>query len=126
MDKLTKSSGNVFAPARTVRGKSGHQAELVNSILSSGTIVSGGSVRHSILSPNVCVEDLAVVEESILFEGVTVEAGARTRKCIVDKFVQIPPGESIGFASAQDAQRFTVSEEGIVVVPKNYRFSPPM
>ena len=110
-------------PARTVPGESGRQAELVNSILGSGTLISGGRVKHSILSSNVRVEDLAVVEDSILFEGVTVGLGAHIRNCIVDKSVQIPPGESTGLDIAGDAQQLMVSGQGIVVVPKDYRFA---
>ena len=44
------------------------------------------------------------------------------RKCIVDKNVQIPPGERIGFDRASDEARFTVSDNGVVVVPKGYQF----
>jgi len=52
-----------------------------------------------------------------------VGRGARLRRCIVDKHVTIPPGESIGYDPARDAERFTVSEKGVVVVPKDYRFT---
>jgi glucose-1-phosphate adenylyltransferase len=109
-------------PARTVVGESGSGAELIDSIICSGTIVAGGSIRHSVLSPNVRVEDRAVVEKSILFDRVTVGKGARLLNCIVDKDVSIPPGEAIGFDDAQDSRRFTVSDGGIVVIPKDYRF----
>ena len=102
--------------------QSGRQAEPVNSILGSGTLISGGRVKHSILSSNVRVEDLAVVEDSILFEGVTMGLGAHIRNCIVDKSVQTPP-ESIGLDIAGDAQQLTVSGQGIIVVPKDYRFA---
>lgn len=109
-------------PARTVPGPSGHAGELVNSMLASGVVIEGGAVRHSILSSNVKVEELAIVERSILFDGVTVGTGARLRNCIVDKCVQIPAGERIGFDRVNDEARFTVSENGIVVVPKGYQF----
>ncbi len=110
-------------PARTVIGPSGQRGELVNSMLAAGVTIEGGSVRDSILASSVCVEELASVENSILFEGVTVGAGARLRNCIVDKFVRIPNGERIGFDLEQDATRFTVSDGGVVVVPKNFQFA---
>ncbi|MBI1345933.1 glucose-1-phosphate adenylyltransferase [bacterium] len=111
-------------PARMVPGRSGHQGELINSILGAGTIISGGTVRHSILSARVVVEDLAEVENSILFEDVRVGAGAKLQKCIVDKDVIIPPGTMIGFNPEEDLERqFTISERGVTVVPKGYRFS---
>jgi len=110
-------------PARSVHGMSGREAEIVNCMLASGTLVIGGALRHSILFQNVRVEEGAAVEHSILFRGVTVGEGAHVRRCIVDKHVTIPPGEKIGFNAARDAERFTVSDSGIVVIPKGYRFA---
>lgn len=112
----------MYPPARTVPGRSGKQAELINSMLSSGTIISGSVVRHSILFHNVRVQDGAQVDDSILFEGVSVGAGARLRRCILDKHVHVPPGEAIGWDLERDRGRFEVSEQGVVVVPKGYRF----
>jgi len=106
-------------------GASGHAGKVVDSLLSSGTVISGGTVRHSILFQQVQVDDKAVVEDSILFDGVYVGAGATLKRCIVDKNVRIPPGERIGFDADADAARFTVSESGITVVPKDYRFLTP-
>jgi glucose-1-phosphate adenylyltransferase len=112
-------------PARSVPGRSGREAEIVNCMLASGTLIVGGTLRHAILFPSVRVEQGAVVENSLLFEGVTVEEGARLHRCIVDKHVTIPAGEQIGFDRAVDAKRFTVSDGGIVVIPKCYSFSAP-
>jgi glucose-1-phosphate adenylyltransferase len=109
-------------PARSVPGRSGREAEIVNCMLASGTLIVGGTLRHTILFPSVRVEQGAVVEHSLLFEGVTVEEGAHLHRCIVDKDVTIPAGERIGFDRAMDAKRFTVSEGGIVVIPKSYCF----
>ncbi len=109
-------------PARSVPGRSGREAEIVNSMLASGTLIVGGTLRHAILFPSVRIEEGAVVESSLLFEGVTVKEGAALQRCIVDKEVTIPPGERIGFDPVVDARRFTVTESGIVVIPKAYRF----
>jgi len=94
-------------------------------MLASGTIISGGSVIHSILFPNTRVEEGAVVEASLLFEGVTVGTGASLKKCIIDKRVRIPAGETIGLDPVKDAERFTVSERGVIVVPQGYHFELP-
>ncbi len=109
-------------PARMVAGPQGSAGLLANSILGAGTVIAGGTVRHSILSSRVRVQEDAVIEDSILFDNVTVGAGARLRRCIVDKEVVVPPGEFIGFDPARDAARFTLSDQGIVVVPEEYRF----
>jgi len=110
-------------PARTIRGRNGNEPEIINSLLCEGTIVSGGSIWNSILSRRVRVEDDAVVEASVLFDGVHIGPGARLKKCIVDKSVHIPAGTEIGFDLAADQRRFTVSDEGVVVVPQGYRFT---
>jgi glucose-1-phosphate adenylyltransferase len=109
-------------PARTVPGREGSEGISINSITSSGVVISGGSVQQSILSPNVFVDDEASVFESVLFDGVRVGKGAMLQRCIIDKDVVIPDGEKIGFDKEQDAARFTVSEAGVVVVPKGYCF----
>jgi glucose-1-phosphate adenylyltransferase len=110
-------------PARSVPGRSGREAEIVNCMLASGTLIVGGALRHTILFPNVRVEEGAVVENSLLFHGVTVGEGARLQRCIVEKHVTIPAGEKIGCDRVRDAERFTVSDSGIVVIPKGYRFA---
>ncbi len=63
-------------PARSVPGRSGREAEIVNCMLASGTLIVGGTLRHTILFPNVRVEEGAVVENSLLFQGVTVGEGS--------------------------------------------------
>ena len=112
-----------YPPARTVPGvTSGTEGVFVNSMLSAGTVISGGGVNQSILFPRVRVCDGAIVDSSILFDGVTVGPGANLRNCIIEKDVQVPPKARIGFERKADAERFTVSAGGIVVVPKGYRF----
>ncbi|WP_127478220.1 glucose-1-phosphate adenylyltransferase [Sulfurivermis fontis] len=110
-------------PARTVPGVSGTEGIFINSIVAGGVVIAGGSVQHSILFPQVFIDDGAFVEDAILFQGVRVGAGARLRRCILDKDVVVPPREQIGYDGKRDRERFTVSEQGIVVVPKGYRFA---
>jgi glucose-1-phosphate adenylyltransferase len=110
------------APARTVPGTSGNEGIFINSIIAGGTVIAGGSVQHSILFPNVYIGDEAEVHDSILFNNVRIGDGARIRHCIIDKYVEVPAGECIGFHPEKDAQRFTVSESGVVVIPRYYRF----
>ena len=63
------------------------------------------------------------MKHSILLDGVKVGSGARLKNCIVDKHVDIPPHEEIGYNTARDRERFTVSPTGIVVVPRQFDFS---
>ena len=107
-------------PAKISRGENGATSFVDGSLLCAGSIVSGGQVRHSIASPGVRVHHDAHVTDSILFPGVRVGAGARINRCIIDKNVQVPPGVTIGMDRAADAQRFTVSDNGIVVIEKDF------
>ncbi len=108
-------------PAKTVLAEEGRIGAAIDSIISNGCIISGGSVRRSILSPNVMVHSYAEVEDSILMEGVDVGRYAKIRRTIIDKEVHIPQGMEIGYDLDEDAKRFTVTGSGIVVVPKGLR-----
>jgi glucose-1-phosphate adenylyltransferase len=107
-----------YPPAKTVHAEESRVGTAINSILSNGCIISGGSARRSVLSPRVRVHSFAEVEDSILFEGVDVGRSAKIRRAVVDKDVHIPEGMTIGIDLEEDAKRFTVTDTGIVVVPK--------
>jgi glucose-1-phosphate adenylyltransferase len=96
------------------------RGEAQDSMVCQGCIVSGGHVRRSVLSPNVRVNSYAIVENSILFEGVDVGRHSRIRKAIIDKDVRIPQNITIGYDLEQDRKRgFQVTEQGVVVIAKD-------
>ena len=84
-----------------------------------GCIVSGGTVRNSILSSDVHIADGATVEGSVLLPGVRVGKGAVVRKAIIDKNAVITDGAIVGVDRERDKQRFKISDGGVVVVGKN-------
>ena len=100
----------------------------MDSMVCSGSIVSGGRVERSILSPDVRVNSWAHVQDSILFEGVRIGRHARVRRAILDKGVHVPEGLQIGYdLDADRARGFTVTDTGIVVIGKadgSTEFSP--
>jgi glucose-1-phosphate adenylyltransferase len=105
-------------PASLVfRGDRG-QGKVLDSLISNGCIINGGCVTHAILGPRVCVHEGAWIEESVVFENVEIHRSAKVRRAIIDKDVKIPPGEVIGYDLEKDRQRFTVTENGVVVIPK--------
>jgi glucose-1-phosphate adenylyltransferase len=106
----------VFAQLEKPRGRVGM---VLDSIMCGGVIVSGGKVVRSVLSPEVRVNSYAVVEKSVLMDNVDVGRGARVTGAIVDKNVQIPPGFVIGEEPDEDRRRFKVTDEGVVVIPRN-------
>lgn len=114
-----------YPPAKTVHegeAGDGRIGMALNSIISPGCIISGGTTRRSILSYNVRVNSFAQVEDSILMENVTIGRYAKIRRSIIDEGVSIPAHMAIGYDLEQDARRFTVTSEGVVVVPAGTRF----
>jgi glucose-1-phosphate adenylyltransferase len=111
-----------YPPAKTVFQEEDRVGTAINSILSNGCIISGGMVQRSVLSPGVRVHSYAEVEDAILLDRVDVGRHAAIRRAIIDKEVEIPPGMRIGYDVEEDRKRFTVTDSGIVVVPKWMRF----
>jgi glucose-1-phosphate adenylyltransferase len=109
-------------PAKTVLEEPGRRADVVDSLLCPGVVVSGGRVARSILANRVFVDEKAVVEDSIVLGGVVVGKGARIKRAILDKWCKVPDGYEIGYDLVEDAKKFTVTESGIVVVPINFDF----
>ena len=122
-DWAVRTTEKQAPPARTIPGPSGQNSEIHDSMMGSGVVIQGGSVRHSVLSRNVKVSEGAAVEDCVLFDHVKIGEGCKLRRCIIDKHVRVPDGEVIGYDAEADAKRFTVSAGGIVVVPKSYRFA---
>lgn len=100
----------------------GRMGAAVDSIVSTGCVISGGRIQRCVLSPRVRTNSFSYSFECILMEGVDVGRYAKLRRVIADKGVWIPPKTQIGYDPEEDAARFTITESGIVVVPKDYRF----
>ncbi len=107
-------------PPKFVHTTTDRRGAAFDSIVCQGTIVSGAQVFRSILSPEVRIHSYALIEDSILFDGVEVGRHARIRRAIIDKDVKIPPRFEIGYDSQTDLARgLTVTEGGITVVSKS-------
>ncbi len=88
-----------------------------DSLLATGVIISGATTRRSILGPRCFLHSWAEVEGSILFDDVEIGRNCRIKNAIIDKHVKIPAGTVIGEDPEEDRKRFTVSAEGVVVLP---------
>ena len=109
-------------PVKVVKGQGGRDAEIGDAVLSPGVVVSGGSVRRSVLSPEVRVENGADVADSVVLNGVTIGAGAVVRNAILDKNVVVPPGAQIGVDPEADVARGFIVDDGLTVLGKGQRF----
>ena len=111
-------AGNL-PPAKFVHAEEKRVGRATDSVVSPGVIISGGDVHHSVLSPEVRVHSWAQIEDSVLFNGVVVRRHARVAKAILDKFVVLEENATVGVDTERDLARgFTVTADGITVVPK--------
>jgi glucose-1-phosphate adenylyltransferase len=109
-------------PAKFIFADNGRTGHALDSMVCSGVIVSGATVEKSVLSPKVHLHSYAQVEGSVLFSGVEVGRGAVVRNAILDKDVYVEPGAEVGVDLEADRDAgFTVSDGGVVVVPKGAR-----
>jgi glucose-1-phosphate adenylyltransferase len=115
---ILTNQGNL-PPAKTVFDEDDRRGQNIDSYVCAGCITSGGTVRRSILGPRCKVNSYSSVEDSILFENVTIGRHAKIRKTIIDKNVVIPDGSRIGYdLDADRSKGYTITESGIVVVPR--------
>jgi glucose-1-phosphate adenylyltransferase len=105
-------------PAKFVFEEDGRVGAAMNSMCCAGVVVSGGTVRRSVLSPRVHVHSHALVEGCVVMHNADIGRGAIVRNAIVDKDVRIAPGARVGVDTEADSARFPVSPNGVVVIKK--------
>lgn len=107
---------------QVVADSQGNQSRLLNSIVASGCRIQGAQIDHSVLGYKVLVGSQSLVKDSLVLGNCRIGPNCHIQKCIIDKDVEIAPNSQIGLDSASDrAQGFTVTDEGIVVVPKGMK-----
>jgi glucose-1-phosphate adenylyltransferase len=107
-------------PAKFVFADEGQRCgHALDSVISAGCIISGSTIRGSVLCPNVRVHSFCAIEDSILMPGVRIGRHVQIRRAIIDRDVFIPRGAQIGHNLDQDRLRHTVTDSGIVVVTKD-------
>jgi glucose-1-phosphate adenylyltransferase len=109
-----------YPPAKFVFNEAGRTGTALDSVISSGCIISGSMVRNSVFSPDVRVNSYAEVDSSIVFSHVNIGRHCRIRKAIIDRDVHIPEGTVIGYDHEADRQRYFVTDTGITVVTRDY------
>lgn len=105
-------------PAKFVVGE-GEKPSFVDSMASGGCVIAGAQVLHSLLFSDVRVHAHAQVEESVLLPEVEVSRHCRIHKAILDRGCHIPEGMVIGEDSEEDAKRFRVTAQGVVLVTRD-------
>ena len=107
-----------YPPAKFVFGEPGRTGMAINSIVCSGSIVSGAVVRNSVVSQDVRVNSYADVDSSVIFSHVNIGRHCRIRRAIIDRNVNIPEGTVIGYDQAEDKRRYFVTPSGLTIVTR--------
>ncbi|MES0370846.1 MAG: glucose-1-phosphate adenylyltransferase [Mariprofundaceae bacterium] len=105
-----------LAPAKFAFDNDERRGYAVDSLISGGCLITGSVIRKSVLFSNVRVHSYSTVEDSVVLPDVTIERNCKISKCVIDKGTIVPEGTIIGEDPKEDARRFYVSEEGVVLV----------
>jgi len=103
-------------PAKFVFDDDGRRGMAVDSMVSGGCIISGSSVKGSLVFSNVRVHSFSSIEDSVILPDVVINRHVKLRRCVVDRRCVLPEGFTAGFDPEQDRKRFRVSERGITLI----------
>lgn len=105
-------------PAKFVHDLDGRRGEAINALVSGGCIVSGSTVRESVLFSNVLVRSYSTIEQAVVLPDVQINRHCRLKKVVIDRRCVIPEGTVIGEDAEADARRFHRTEGGVVLVTR--------
>ena len=108
-----------YPPAKFVFGEPGRTGMAINSIITAGVIISGGTVSNSVLSQDVRVNSYSEIDSSIIFSHVQIGRHCRIRRSIIDRDVHIPEGTVIGYDPVEDKRRYFVTPSGLTIVTRD-------
>jgi len=103
-------------PAKFVFDMPNSRGTALDSLVSGGCIVSGSTVRRSLLFSNVHVHSYCSIEDSVVLPDTEINRNVRLRNCVIDRSCQLPPGLEVGFDVEQDRKRFFVTDRGVTLV----------
>jgi glucose-1-phosphate adenylyltransferase len=108
--------GEITPPAKFVHDEDGRRGQAISSLVSGGCIVSGASLRRSLLFTGVRVNSYSTVENAVILPYVDVGRSARLKNVVIDRGVQIPEGLVVGEDPALDTKRFRRTDRGICLI----------
>ncbi|MEO5597660.1 MAG: glucose-1-phosphate adenylyltransferase [Novosphingobium sp.] len=109
----------VAAPAKFVHDEEGRRGQAISSLVSQDCIVSGGSVRGSLLFTGVKMGSFSSVDQAVILPHCNIGRGARLSRVIIDSGVRIPENLVVGEDPAMDAVRFRRSDNGVCLITKS-------
>ena len=108
-----------YPPAKFVFADPNRMGVALDSIVAAGSIISGGRVSRSVMGYDVRVLSYSDVQDSIIYNHVSIGRQSRIRRAIIDRHVHLPENTEIGYNHEEDRKRFNVSESGVVVMVRN-------
>lgn len=120
-DWPVRSTSYPDPPAKFVFDEEGRRGEALDTIVSGGCILSGGTVRQSVLGRGVRVHTGALVEGCVIMDNCDIGRRAKVRRAILDKNVRIAAGTEVGYdLEADRARGWHVTDSGIVVIGREH------
>ena len=111
-----RTAGYDDPPAKFTFDEEGRRGQAIDSIVAPGAILSGGTVRNSVIGRGARIHTGALVEDSIIFDNCDIGRRSKIRRAILDKNVRVPEDTLIGYDLANDRKLYHVTESGIVVI----------
>ncbi|EXJ15372.1 Glucose-1-phosphate adenylyltransferase [Imhoffiella purpurea] len=103
-------------PSKFAFDEENRRGQAIDSVVSGGSIISGGFIRDSVLGRHVFVHAGCEIESCVIFDNCDIGQNAKLRRCILEKNVRIPENAVIGFDHEEDRKHYHVTESGIVVI----------
>ena len=110
------TAGYSTPPTKFAFDEDDRRGQAIDSVVSGGCIISGATIRSSVIGRHVYVHSRTEIDSSIIFDNCDIGRGCKIRRAILEKNVQIPAGTVIGYDLDEDRKHYTVSESGIVIV----------
>jgi glucose-1-phosphate adenylyltransferase len=106
-------------PAKFVHDEPGRRGEAISSLVSGNCIVSGASLRRTLLFTGVRVNSYSNLEEAVILPDCEIGRKVRLKKVVLDRGVIVPEGLVVGEDPVLDAQRFRRTEAGVCLVTQS-------
>jgi glucose-1-phosphate adenylyltransferase len=103
-------------PAKFVHDEDGRRGQAISSLVSGGCIISGASLRRSLLFTGVHINSYSQVENAVIMPYVTIGRHARLKNVVIDRGVNIPEGLVVGDDPELDAKRFRTTAQGVSLI----------
>jgi glucose-1-phosphate adenylyltransferase len=108
--------GEITPPAKFVHDQEGRRGQAISSLVSGGCIVSGASLKRSLLFTGVRINSFSSVENTVILPYVEVGRSTRLTNVVVDRGVRIPPGLVVGEDPEEDERRFRRTDKGTCLI----------